>query len=184
MAAKQASVIDSRDGRTNLTGMISRLTRILLALVTAFVFIGQMEAAAQHCAQLAQTAASETAASETAASETAASETAASEAAATDAATIVAAAENEAPPCHGSNAAVTDLHAAMSPEHGAPGHSGHGPNHTKTSPHCECIAALTGWVDLTGATTSTHAGAYVWLTPSETSFASAKPDPDLRPPRA
>lgn len=174
MAAKQASVIDSRDGRTNLAGMISRLTRILLALVTAFVFIGQMEAAAQHCAQLAQTAASETAASETAATE----------AAATEAATIVAAAENEAPPCHGSNAAVTDLHAAMSPEHGAPGHSGHGPNHTKTPPHCECIAALTGWVDLTGATTSTHAGAYVWLTPSETSFASAKPDPDLRPPRA
>ena len=32
--------------------MLARLTRILLALVTAFVFTGQMEAAAQHCAKL------------------------------------------------------------------------------------------------------------------------------------
>jgi hypothetical protein len=37
--------------------MLSKLTRILLALVTAFVFTGQMEAAAQHCARLAQEAA-------------------------------------------------------------------------------------------------------------------------------
>ena len=99
--------------------MLSRLTRIVLALVTAIVFTGQMEAAAQHCAQLAQTAA-------------------------TEAATIVAAAENEASPCHGSNAAVTHRHAAMSHQHGAPDHSGHGPNHTKAPSHCECIAALTG----------------------------------------
>jgi len=39
--------------------MLSKLTRILLALVTAFVFNGQMEAAAQHCARLAQEAAVE-----------------------------------------------------------------------------------------------------------------------------
>jgi type II secretory pathway pseudopilin PulG len=39
--------------------MLSKLTRILLALVTAFVFTGQMEAAAQHCARLAQEAAIE-----------------------------------------------------------------------------------------------------------------------------
>lgn len=38
--------------------MPSRLTRILLALVTAFVFTGQMEAAAEHCARLAHEAAS------------------------------------------------------------------------------------------------------------------------------
>lgn len=33
--------------------MLSKLTRILLAICTAFVFTGQMEAAAQHCARLA-----------------------------------------------------------------------------------------------------------------------------------
>jgi hypothetical protein len=37
--------------------MLSKLTRILLALVTAFVFTGQMEAAAAHCARLAHEAA-------------------------------------------------------------------------------------------------------------------------------
>jgi len=38
--------------------MLPKLTRILLALVTAFVFTGQMEAAAEHCARLAHEAAS------------------------------------------------------------------------------------------------------------------------------
>ena len=38
--------------------MLSKLTRILLALVTALVFTGQMEAAAEHCARLAHEAAS------------------------------------------------------------------------------------------------------------------------------
>ena len=33
--------------------MLSKLTRILLAICTAFVFTGQMEAAAEHCARLA-----------------------------------------------------------------------------------------------------------------------------------
>lgn len=32
--------------------MLSQLTRILLALVTAIVFTGRMEAAAEHCARL------------------------------------------------------------------------------------------------------------------------------------
>lgn len=141
--------------------MISRLTRILMALVTAFVFTGQMEAAAQHCAQLAKAAAAEP--------------------------VVVAAAETEAPPCH--EAAAAEVHAMMSHDHGASnhaaaGHSGHGSNHTNAPPHCECIAALTGWIDLTGAATSTHVEAYAWLAPSETSFASSTPDPDLRPPRA
>jgi hypothetical protein len=33
--------------------MLAKLTRIVLAIATAFVFTGQMEAAAQHCARLA-----------------------------------------------------------------------------------------------------------------------------------
>lgn len=33
--------------------MLAKLTRILLAFCTAFVFTGQMEAAAEHCARLA-----------------------------------------------------------------------------------------------------------------------------------
>lgn len=33
--------------------MLAKLTRIVLAFATAFVFTGQMEAAAQHCARLA-----------------------------------------------------------------------------------------------------------------------------------
>lgn len=37
--------------------MLNRLSRILLALLTAFVFSGQMEAAAEHCARLAHEAA-------------------------------------------------------------------------------------------------------------------------------
>lgn len=139
--------------------MISRLTRILMALVTAFVFTGQMEAAAQHCAQLAKAAATDI---------------------------VVAATETEAPPCHEAMAAA---HAAMSHDHGASNHgvadhSGHGANHSNAPPHCECIAALTGWIDVTGTATSTHVEAYAWLAPSETRFASATPDPDLRPPRA
>ena len=61
--------------------MLSRLSRILLALVTAFVFTGQVEAAAEHCARLAEQAA------------------------------IVAAAEAaEAAPCHETGAAVATAH--------------------------------------------------------------------------
>ena len=39
--------------------MLSAFTRIMLALAMAFVFTGQMEAAAAHCAKLAQDAAAE-----------------------------------------------------------------------------------------------------------------------------
>ena len=160
MGAEGASPIDRRGERTNLAGMISRLTRILMALVTAFVFTGQMEAAAQHCARLAQAAAIKTAA-------------------------IVAAAEADAgPPCHDTTAAAAHVHAAMSHDHTAPDHSGHGANHSKAPPHCECIAALNGWIDFNVAASSTHVEAYAWLTPAETGFASATPDTDLRPPRA
>ena len=135
--------------------MFSRLTRIVMALVTAFVFTGQMEAAAQHCARLAKAAA------------------------------IVAATDHGNPPCHESKASMADAHAAMSHDHAlmdhpTPDHSGH----AKSPPHCECIAALTGWIDLDAATSSTHVEAYAWLAPSETRFASATSDPDLRPPRA
>ena len=159
MAARQASFIDRLGERTNLAGMMSRLTRILMALVTAFVFTGQMEAAAQHCAQLAKAAASDV---------------------------VVATTETEGPPCHEATAAA---HAAMSHDHdasnhGAADHSGHDANHSNAPPHCACIAALTGWIDVTGAATSTRVETYAWLAPSEMNFASSKPDPDLRPPRA
>ncbi len=159
MAARRASLIDSRDGRANLGNMISRLTRILLALVTAFVFTGQMGAAAQHCARLAQAAASETAAH-------------------------VAATDHDAPPCHESQAAAVNMHADMSHDHGSPDSSGNHSGASKPPPHCECIAALTGWIDIAGATTATHVEAYAWLQPAEASFASSETDPDLRPPRA
>jgi hypothetical protein len=146
--------------------MISRLNRILLALVTAFVFTGQMEAAAQHCATLAQASAGETSAGQTAARQAVA---------------IVASTEHDAPPCHESQTAALKTHAAMGHASGeTPDHSGH----AGTAPHCECIAALTGWVDIAGATKAAHVEAYAWLSPSETRFASARPDPDLRPPRA
>lgn len=56
--AARMSLIDRRGGRHEVAAMPSRLTRILLALVTAFVFTGQMEAAAEHCARLAHEAAS------------------------------------------------------------------------------------------------------------------------------
>jgi hypothetical protein len=46
--------------------MLNRLSRILLALVTAFVFSGQMEAAAEHCARLAHEAQSSAPAEEAA----------------------------------------------------------------------------------------------------------------------
>jgi hypothetical protein len=40
--------------------MLAKLTRILLGFCTAFVFTGQMEAAAEHCARLALAAEHET----------------------------------------------------------------------------------------------------------------------------
>ena len=42
------------------SAMLAKLTRILLAFCTAFVFTGQMEAAAEHCARLALAAEHET----------------------------------------------------------------------------------------------------------------------------
>lgn len=155
MAAEEATSIDSRDGRTNLGRMISRLTRILLALVTAFVFTGQMEAAAQHCARLAQAASA-----------------------------TVMATKQDASPCHEATAAAMSRHHAMSHDHGSPGNSGGHSGTAKSPPHCECIAALTGCVDIAGATTATHVESYAWFAPAEVSFASSETDPDLRPPRA
>ncbi len=63
--------------------MLNRLSRILLALVTAFVFTGQMEAAAAHCARLV---------------------------AANEAAT--APVQTETPPCHGDQATTAPAHHA------------------------------------------------------------------------
>jgi hypothetical protein len=51
--------IDTPALRPDLAPMFSAFTRILLALSMAFVFTGQMEAAASHCAKLAQDAAAQ-----------------------------------------------------------------------------------------------------------------------------
>ena len=51
--------IDTPALRPDLAPMFSAFTRILLALSMAFVFTGQMEAAASHCAKLAQDAATQ-----------------------------------------------------------------------------------------------------------------------------
>lgn len=126
--------------------MFSRLTRILLALVTAFVFTGQMEAAARHCAKLAEQAAH------------------------------AEPAADAAPACHDANgtmASMTDP-VAMT----------HHPAHSQKIERCECIAALTGCIDLAPTTASQRAEPYAWLLPETATFASSEPDPDLRPPRA
>lgn len=154
MAAKanlhtQESRIDRRNGRHNLAGMFPRLTRIMLALVTAFVFTGQVEAAAQHCARLAEQV------------------------------TLVAAAETEeAAPCHATQSAVVAAHGdhAAAPDHHA--------EHSKSPDRCECIAALKGCADLEAAAATTKIEPYAWLLPARAAFASTKPEPDWRPPRA
>lgn len=130
--------------------MLPKLTRILLALVTAFVFTGQMEAAAEHCARLAHEAAS-------------------------------AQASKAAAPCHETAAAVASTHHNPTSEA-----SHHPPSHEQapSSDHCECVAALHGFTKFSGALTSGHVVPYAWLPTEPASFASSRPDPDLRPPRA
>lgn len=131
--------------------MLSRLTRIMLALVTAFVFTGQVEAATQHCARLVEQAALAAAAVE---------------------------AEDAAPPCHETQAAVATVHG----DHNATPdlHT----QHSKSPDRCECIAALKGCADLEVAASTTRIEPYAWLMPARTAFASTKPEPDWRPPRA
>jgi hypothetical protein len=133
--------------------MLSRLTRICLALVTVLVFTGQIEAAAQHCARLAEAAA------------------------------IIEVAEPDTPPCHDSQGDAVGMHPGMSHAQDAP-ESPEQSGTAKSPPHCDCIAALTGWVDIAGATTTTQVEDYVWLVSVDAIFASSEPDPDLRPPRA
>lgn len=121
--------------------MLSKLTRILLAICTAFVFTGQMEAAAEHCARLALAAEHE-------------------------------AAKADAPTCHDSQPAAE----AKTPHHST---------HTKApADHCECIAALKMCADIPAAFASHHIEPYAWLTAATAAFASTKPAPDWRPPRA
>lgn len=128
--------------------MLAKLTRIVLAIATAFVFTGQMEAAAQHCARLAL----------------------ASEAA-------LHPVKAEAAPCHD----VQETAQAM-PHHAAPHHA---PSHQHPTPdHCECIAALKMCATLLAATASSHIEPYAWALPQATAFASTRPAPDWRPPRA
>lgn len=131
--------------------MLSRLTRIMLALVTAFVFTGQVEAATQHCARLVEQAAIAAAAAEA------------------DAAALR---------CHETQAAVATVHHDHSVKTDL--HS----QHSKTPDRCECIAALKGCADLEAAASTTRIEPYAWLLPARSAFASTKPEPDWRPPRA
>ena len=134
--------------------MLNRLSRILLALVTAFVFSGQMEAAAEHCARLAQEAAQAVEAVEAAPCHEAAG----------------AAAMSHGQPAHHGTA----------PHHSGGVQSGS----TQAPDHCECVAALNGWTAFQGPLASSMVAPYAWLTPAAVQFASNEPDPDLRPPRA
>lgn len=128
--------------------MLNQLSRILLALVTAFVFSGQMEAAAEHCARLAHEAGT------------------------------AAEAAGEAPPCHETAAAVVETH------HQAPHHAPADDATTPTQDHCQCVAALSGFTHIPVALASSRVAPYVWLSPEAERFASSRPDPDFRPPRA
>jgi len=127
--------------------MLNQLSRILLALVTAFVFSGQMEAA-EHCARLAQEAGT------------------------------AAEAAGEAPPCHETAAAVVETHHQA--RHHAPADDATPP----AQDHCQCIAALSGFTHISGALASSWVVPYVWLSLEPAPFASSRPDPDFRPPRA
>lgn len=125
--------------------MLAKLTRILLAFCTAFVFTGQMEAAAQHCARLAL-AAEHASAGHT-----------------PDQKPL------PEPDCHDSKPAAAAHHST----------------HTKApSDHCECIAALKICTNLPTTEASHTIAPYVWFTAATPHFASTKPAPDWRPPRA
>jgi hypothetical protein len=133
--------------------MLPKLTRILLALVTALVFTGQMEAAAQHCARLAHEAAS--------IEHTRAPDRECHEPAPAAAHGAHHAAPSEAPPAH-------------DPAHDPASH---------TTDHCACVAALNGFTSITGARASNVIAHHVWQPLEAGSFVSRQPDPDLRPPR-
>jgi len=134
--------------------MLPKLTRILLALVTALVFTGQMEAAAQHCARLAHEAAS------------------------------IEHAPAPDRECHDpAPAAAHGAHHAA-PSEATPGHDpAHAPA-SHAAGHCECLAALNGFTSTTGARASNVIAHDAWQPLKTASFVSSRPDPDLRPPRA
>jgi hypothetical protein len=134
--------------------MLEKLTRILLALVTAFVFTGQMEAAAEHCARLAEQAATLEPSPASDCHETQ---------------KAVAVVHHGAASNHVSLGDMTHHTGKTSPD--APD-------------SCECIAALKLCMDFVGSTASARVAPYAWLVAGEGSFASSQPDPDLRPPRA
>ncbi|HPI48294.1 MAG TPA: hypothetical protein PLH23_08510 [Hyphomonadaceae bacterium] len=138
--------------------MLSKLTRILLAICTAFVFTGQMEAAAQHCARLALLAEHGAAVHESAVHATVEQHHAV---------------KAETPSCHDS-AAAAEAKAAHYPTH----------NTNQPADHCECIAALKMCASLPAATASHRIAPYAWLTTGATPFVSTEPTPDWRPPRA
>lgn len=138
-----------------LAPMVRKLTRILLAFCTAFVFTGQMEAAAEHCARLALAA----------------------EHATHEAAPQPHAMQGhgdhqqaETPPCHETAPAVETTH--------------HSPHTKAPADHCECIAALKMCAQLPAAFASHAITPYAWLVAAAPDFASNEPAPDWRPPRA
>lgn len=134
-----------RRSRHDVPLMLSKLTRILLAICTAFVFTGQMEAAAQHCARLALAAEHATAEQHHAV-------------------------KADTPSCHDSQPAAETPH--------------HSPHTKAPADHCECIAALKMCADVPAAFASHTIEPYAWLIAANAAFASTKPAPDWRPPRA
>lgn len=138
-----------------LAPMVRKLTRILLAFCTAFVFTGQMEAAAEHCARLALAAEQAT--------HKAPQEHA-------DTHHVGHHQQAETPPCHDAAPAAEATH-----------HS----THTKApAGHCECIAALKMCAAIPVAEASHAITPYAWLDAPAQAFASTEPAPGLRPPRA
>lgn len=51
--SRSTRAIDRRRPDANVPAMLRQLTRVLMAVAVAFVFTGQVEAAAAHCARLA-----------------------------------------------------------------------------------------------------------------------------------
>jgi len=136
--------------------MLSKLNRILLAIATAFVFTGQMEAAAAHCARLALAHGTTHAATAEHAAPAHATQT---------------------PPCHESDAAAQAAHHPAPPQP----HSQH--NHPQPD-HCECIAALKTCIAIATASASRRIEPYAWMLHPPAAFVSTDPAPDWRPPRA
>jgi hypothetical protein len=138
--------------------MTERLIRIAFAFVVAFVFAGRMEAAAAHCARLAQEGFVAPKATEVEAPKAEAQQA-------------------EATPCHGGQemglAAEAPAKAASKAQH-----------HGKAGERCDCVGVLKAFAEVGAAVRSAHIEPYEWARPEAAVFASIEPQPDWRPPRA